>query len=151
MRAVDLTDHYRVHEDALRGECYLGGTMNCPFCALVSAGDVLVDGGAMVAIADAYPLSPGHALILPRRHEPDFFALRAREIRALARVVAEVRALVIARYRPAGFNLGVNVGAVAGQTVDHAHLHVIPRYEGDVSEPRGGIRWIIPSRAVYWS
>lgn len=66
------------------------------------------------------------------------------------RLVPAVRAHVDARYHPHGYNLGVNVGPAAGQTVWHAHLHVVPRYEGDVADPRGGIRWILPGRARYW-
>ena len=76
--------------------------------------------------------------------------LSEREHAAMRRLVGEVRAIIDRDHRPQGYNLGVNVGSVAGQTVDHAHLHIIPRYADDVPEPRGGIRWIIPTRARYW-
>jgi diadenosine tetraphosphate (Ap4A) HIT family hydrolase len=69
---------------------------------------------------------------------------------AIWRLVASVRALLDGVHRPQAYNLGVNVGATAGQTVDHAHLHIIPRYAGDMPEPRGGVRWIIPAKAAYW-
>ena len=103
-----------------------------------------------VAIVDAFPLTPGHSLVLPRRHEPDFFALDADEREAVFALAWELKRILVERHQPDGFNLGVNVGDAAGQTVGHAHLHVIPRYRGDVPEPRGGIRWIIPEKAPYW-
>jgi diadenosine tetraphosphate (Ap4A) HIT family hydrolase len=76
--------------------------------------------------------------------------LTADEGAAVWRLISPVRDLLEQRFRPDGYNLGVNVGLAAGQTVDHAHVHVIPRYAGDVPEPRGGIRWIIPAKAAYW-
>jgi diadenosine tetraphosphate (Ap4A) HIT family hydrolase len=103
----------------------------------------------VVAFPDAFPLSPGHSLIVPRRHEPDFLRLTADEGAAVWRLIAPLCDLLEQRFRPDAYNLGVNVGVAAGQTVDHAHLHVIPRYAGDVPEPRGGIRWIIPAKAPY--
>jgi diadenosine tetraphosphate (Ap4A) HIT family hydrolase len=87
---------------------------------------------------------------VPRRHEPDFLALTADEQAAIWDLVGRIRPELDRLYRPDGYNVGANVGAAGGQTVDHAHLHLIPRYAGDVSEPRGGIRWIIPARAPYW-
>jgi diadenosine tetraphosphate (Ap4A) HIT family hydrolase len=125
--------------------------MPCPFCELIARGQVRMDGGAAVAIADAFPLNPGHMLVLPRRHEPDFLALRPEELEAVANVARALVRDLKGEAHPDGFNLGVNVGPAAGQTIDHAHLHVIPRYAGDVAEPRGGIRWIIPARAPYWA
>jgi diadenosine tetraphosphate (Ap4A) HIT family hydrolase len=89
-------------------------------------------------------------LVVPRRHEPNFLSLSDNEHAAIWGLAREVRAIIDRDHHPNGYNLGVNVGSVAGQTVDHAHLHIIPRYAGDVPEPRGGIRWIIPSKARYW-
>ena len=124
--------------------------MDCIFCDRIRAGEVLAQDATAVAFADAFPLTRGHTLIVPRRHEPDFLALSGDEHAAIWRLVAQVRAIVDRQHRPQGYNLGVNVGEAAGQTVGHAHLHVIPRYVGDVDEPRGGIRWIIPDKAKYW-
>jgi diadenosine tetraphosphate (Ap4A) HIT family hydrolase len=124
--------------------------MNCVFCARVAAGDFLCENEAAVAFMDVFPLSPGHSLIMPRRHEPDFLRLTADEGAAVWHLLSPVRDLLEQKFRPDGYNLGVNVGLAAGQTVDHAHLHVVPRYAGDVPEPRGGIRWIIPAKAAYW-
>jgi diadenosine tetraphosphate (Ap4A) HIT family hydrolase len=102
------------------------------------------------AFPDRFPLTPGHTLIVPHRHEADFFALAPEEQQAVWDLVEPVRRALDTEYRPAGFNVGLNIGAAAGQTVPHAHLHVIPRYPGDVPDPRGGIRWIIPAKARYW-
>ena len=124
--------------------------MACVFCERLTAGDLLCENEAAAAFLDVFPLSPGHALIVPKRHEPDFLRLTGDEGAAVWRLLGPVRDFLDGRFRPGGYNLGVNVGADAGQTVDHAHLHVIPRYAGDVPEPRGGIRWIIPAKARYW-
>jgi diadenosine tetraphosphate (Ap4A) HIT family hydrolase len=124
--------------------------MSCPFCDLIETGRLLLDGGVAVAIADASPLNRGHVLVVPRRHEPNFLALRPDELEAVSRVARAMLETVIGEHHPDGFNLGVNVGRAAGQTVEHAHLHLIPRYVGDVADPRGGIRWVIPERAAYW-
>ena len=99
---------------------------------------------------DAYPLAPGHLLVVPTRHVESLFSLSPEDQTALWALVAEARELLIEELRPDGFNIGVNDGAAAGQTVAHAHVHVIPRREGDVPDPRGGIRWVIPDRAPYW-
>ena len=123
---------------------------DCPFCKLIHEGKVLVDVDLAVAIADAFPLNPGHTLVLPRRHEPEFFGLTPGEMSAVLELARAVRDRIEAEHRPDGFNLGVNVGAAGGQTVPHAHLHVIPRFHGDVDDPRGGVRWILPARAPYW-
>ncbi len=124
--------------------------MACPFCDRIAAGDVVAGNALAVAFPDAFPLTPGHTLVVPRRHEPDFLALTPEEQRDILALAAGVAARLARERGPDGYNLGVNVGAAAGQTVAHAHLHVIPRYRGDVGDPRGGIRWIIPERARYW-
>lgn len=123
----------------------------CPFCRIIDGGELLIDGGAVVAIPDAYPISKGHALVVPRRHEADYFALTTEEQAAMLALAVRVKRLLDERFQPQGYNLGVNAGSVAGQTIDHAHMHVVPRYEGDVPDPRGGVRWIIPGKAKYWA
>lgn len=103
-----------------------------------------------MAILDQYPVTVGHALIVSRRHEADFFDLDNAEQAGMWRLVSEVRAVLQADHGPQGFNVGVNVGSAAGQTVAHTHIHVIPRYTGDVEDPRGGVRAVIPARAAWW-
>ena len=104
-----------------------------------------------MALWDSYPLNPGHVLIVPRRHVASWFEATAAERAEMLRLADEARRIVIERHAPDAFNLGLNDGAAAGQTVPHVHLHLIPRYAGDVGDPRGGVRWIIPERAAYWN
>lgn len=116
-----------------------------------AGGDRLIASNALAAaFDDGFPLTPGHTLIVPRRHESDFLALSGAEQAAIWALVPEVCRRIEAQANPDGFNIGVNIGEAAGQTVGHAHLHIIPRYRGDVDDPRGGVRWIIPSKAKYW-
>lgn len=122
----------------------------CPFCIRVAAGSFEDHDACAVAFPDGFPLSNGHTLVVPRRHVGDLFALEPAELQAVVALVARVKARLAAAHRPDGFNVGVNVGAAAGQTVDHAHVHVIPRYAGDREDPRGGVRWVLPERAAYW-
>jgi diadenosine tetraphosphate (Ap4A) HIT family hydrolase len=110
-----------------------------PFLAIpeddwVSANDLAL------AIRDGYPVSPGHTLVVPRRPVPDWDSATASERDAILRLVEEVKMDLRAQYRPDGFNLGINEGAATGQTVSHLHVHAIPRFTGDVADPRGGIR-----------
>jgi diadenosine tetraphosphate (Ap4A) HIT family hydrolase len=123
---------------------------DCIFCGERGRDDALAANELAIAFPAGFPVSPGHALIVPRRHEPDFFSLTAEEQAALVALVNPVRAVLDEQYRPDAYNLGVNAGKAAGQTILHAHLHVIPRYAGDVAEPRGGIRWVLPETARYW-
>jgi len=123
----------------------------CPFCARIRDDDSLSARNAhCVAFLDKTPVSHGHTLIVPVRHESDFLALTAEELDAIMAMAVVVRAVLDRELHPDGFNIGANIGGAGGQTVGHAHLHVIPRFTGDVGDPRGGIRWIIPDRAVYW-
>ena len=121
----------------------------CPFCPLLPT-SVIAENATCVALRDGYPVSPGHTLIVPRRHVASFFDLTADENRDMMDLVEVVRADLDDRYSPNGYNIGLNEGTAAGQTVMHVHLHVIPRHEGDVSDPRGGIRWVLPKTAPYW-
>ncbi|MBC8327402.1 MAG: HIT family protein [Planctomycetes bacterium] len=123
--------------------------MPCPFCS--TAADPVAENAAAVALPDGFPVSPGHTLVVPRRHVACLFELEAGERAAVWELVASLRARLAAELRPDGFNVGVNDGEAAGQTVGHAHVHVIPRYAGDVPDPRGGLRWVVPAKADYWS
>src|SRR4051812_29317015 len=121
---------------------------SCVFCSIPTERLIHSD-AVVVAVWDSFPVSPGHALIIPRRHVADWFAATLEEHQALVNTVALVKEAIAAQYRPDGYNLGVNIGPAAGQTVFHLHLHVIPRYAGDVPDPRGGVRWVVPSKARY--
>jgi len=121
----------------------------CPFCTL-DADRVLHASAHARALRDAYPVTEGHTLVVPERHVASLFDLDAEERADVWRLVDAVRAALLESHGPDGFNVGVNDGEAAGQTVWHAHVHVIPRYAGDVPDPRGGIRWVVPERASYW-
>ena len=122
----------------------------CPFCA-PDAASVFYEDELVRGLWDTYPVAPGHALIVPRRHAEDWFSATHQERVALMRATDAARAAVLARYAADGFNIGINAGTAAGQTVSHLHVHVIPRVHGDSPDPRGGIRWVLPAHADYWS
>lgn len=92
------------------------------------------------AIFDNFPVNEGHALIIPKRHFQNFFDANEEEIKGLYSLLHEVKEIVDEKYSPTGYNVGVNVGYDGGQTIMHLHIHLIPRYKGDVENPRGGIR-----------
>lgn len=123
----------------------------CPFCTRTASGPLTAESPTAAAFPDGFPVGPGHTLVVPRRHVEDLFALGAGELAAVWAMVGTVREILSADLSPApdGFNIGANVGAAAGQTVAHAHVHVIPRFVGDVADPRGGVRRVIPGRARY--
>lgn len=103
-----------------------------------------------VYIRDGYPISPGHTLIIPRRHIASFFDATASERTEFLELLDLAKHELDEELRPDGYNVGINDGPAAGQTVPHLHLHLIPRFKGDREDPRGGIRWIIPEKADYW-
>jgi len=136
------------------------GQSGCPFCnpdhdRIIMANDYAI------ALFDGFPVTPGHSLIVPRRHQASFFDATVEERAALFELLAEMRQMLLHTPRPSmgisdamvvpdGFNIGINDGAAAGQTVLHMHIHLIPRYAGDTDDPRGGVRWIMPEKAPYW-
>lgn len=125
-------------------------TAACPFCPRIGRGQVRSGIDLAVSLPDAYPVTPGHLLVMPRRHEPDFFALTQEEQQAIWELLRREREALAREYATDAFNVGLNAGEPAGQTVAHAHLHLIPRQPGDVPDPRGGVRWVIPERAATW-
>jgi diadenosine tetraphosphate (Ap4A) HIT family hydrolase len=101
------------------------------------------------AINDLHPVSPGHTLIIPRRRIPTWFEATPEERMAMFELVDEIKRKLDERLRPDGYNVGFNAGQAAGQTVMHLHVHVIPRFVGDMDDPRGGVRHVIPSKGNY--
>jgi len=104
----------------------------------------------VVGLWDRYPVSPGHALLVPRRHVAGWFDASQEEQQALVAALEAAKRKIEKEHRPDGYNIGVNIGEAAGQTVDHLHVHLIPRYQGDIADPRGGVRHVIPAKAGYW-
>ena len=122
----------------------------CPFCTLDSIRIIDANDHAM-AIMDGFPISPGHTLVIPKRHIASLFEATRDERDSLLDLLEQVKTKLQEKYSPDGFNIGVNDGVAAGQTVMHLHIHLIPRYSGDTEEPRGGVRWIFPDKAAYWN
>jgi diadenosine tetraphosphate (Ap4A) HIT family hydrolase len=123
---------------------------SCPFCS-INKSRILLEEQNVYAIYDQFPVSPGHALIIPKRHISRFHDLDETEKMSIVHLLDKTQQLIDENYGPAGYNFGINDGAIAGQTVPHLHLHIIPRYAGDVADPRGGVRWVIPNKAKYWN
>jgi diadenosine tetraphosphate (Ap4A) HIT family hydrolase len=98
---------------------------------------------------DSYPVSPGHSLIIPLRHCANFFDLTSEEVTACMELLAHQRLVLDDEFSPDGYNVGINVGVAAGQSIFHVHIHLIPRYAGDSSRPQGGVRQVIPEKADY--
>ena len=122
---------------------------DCVFCRLDADRTILASSSLAFAIYDKFPVNPGHTLIIPKRHTANYFDLSAEEQQALFALLNEVKQQLAENYSPDGFNVGINVGEAAGQTVGHVHIHLIPRYNGDIANPRGGVRGVIPGRREY--
>lgn len=121
----------------------------CPFCHRDPA-RVLAEDELCVIYKDGFPVSPGHTVIIPKRHFATLFEASEVEQLALLRALSQAKAILDAAHRPEGYNIGINHGKAGGQTVPHLHIHLIPRYTGDKDEPRGGVRWVLPEKAKYW-
>lgn len=133
----------------MRGKHMADENKACPFCG-PTASDVVAGGKLAYVRRDAFPVSKGHTLIVPRRHVSSIFECTDDERQGLLALLDEAKVQLDAEFSPDGYNIGVNDGEAAGQTVMHLHIHLIPRYKGDKDDPRGGVRWIFPEKAAYW-
>lgn len=122
----------------------------CPFCTLESE-RIRHENETFYVVRDGFPISPGHTLIIPKAHTASLFELVPNEFLQLREAIQWAKADLDKEFSPDSFNIGVNDGPMAGQTVPHLHVHLIPRYKGDQPDPRGGVRWIIPEKAKYWT
>jgi len=122
----------------------------CPFCTL-SSERIVDESKHAFWIYDSFPVSEGHSLIITKRHADSFFEITQDERLAMLELLDKAKTVVEKAFKPDGFNIGINDGPAAGQTVSHLHLHLIPRYTGDIKDARGGVRWVIPDKADYWS
>lgn len=121
----------------------------CAFCTL-DLKRIRIESMSGIVFRDGFPVSPGHTLVIPRRHIRSFFDLSETERSDLLQLLELAKRDVETEFHPDGYNIGINDGPVAGQTVPHLHIHLIPRYEGDRPDPRGGVRWVLPDKAQYW-
>ena len=122
---------------------------DCIFCQAEQVKTIIASSNLSLAFFDGFPVSPGHALVIPRRHVASFFDLSEEEVADMMTLVRQVKEILDARFHPDGYNLGINVGESAGQSIFHVHLHLIPRYAGDVPNPKGGVRGVIPGKQKY--
>ncbi|ADG81319.1 HIT family protein [Thermincola potens] len=121
-------------------------TITCPFC---NRTDQILQNSLAFAIFDKYPVNKGHLLIIPKRHFSNYFDATPEEVHSLWALVEEGKSYLDTNFQPDGYNIGINVGTAAGQTVMHLHIHLIPRYRGDIDNPTGGVRGVIPHKRVY--
>lgn len=127
---------------------------NCPFCQIAAINNhhrVLQNNDHGFVIRDGFPVTEGHSLIIPRRHVLSFFELTKAERNDLLDLLDAAKADLNREYGPAAYNIGINDGPAAGQTIPHVHIHLIPRFNEAGVDPRGGVRWIVPEKADYWS
>jgi diadenosine tetraphosphate (Ap4A) HIT family hydrolase len=122
----------------------------CAFCTLPPERKI-AENDLALWILDAHPVNPGHSLIAPKRHVESFFDTTPEERAAMMLLLDRAREHVCENHSPSGYNIGINEGSAAGQSVPHVHVHLIPRYPGDTDNPKGGVRWVIPGKADYWS
>ncbi len=118
----------------------------CIFC---NQEGIILENQLAWACYDKYPVSPGHVLIISKRHVQSIFDTTREERQALNELLEEAKKFLDIKYQPDGYNIGVNCGEVAGQTIMHLHIHLIPRYQGDIDNPRGGVRGVIPDKRIY--
>jgi len=119
---------------------------DCIFCC---NRNIVIENELAYADYDTYPVSPGHCLIITRRHVSEYFQATAEEKAAIWALVDEMKVIIDRDYKPDGYNVGVNIGEAGGQSVPHIHIHMIPRYKGDMENPRGGVRGVIPHKQKY--
>jgi diadenosine tetraphosphate (Ap4A) HIT family hydrolase len=128
-------------------------TSNCFFCRMLkndTKKEILLQNDLAVMIRDTRPVSDGHSLIIPRRHVSSFFDTSTEERIALMALLDQTKEDLARELSPDDYNIGINDGPLAGQSIPHLHIHLIPRYKGDKDDPRGGVRWIISEKAKYW-
>jgi len=127
---------------------------DCPFCEIINSRShsrIEIQNEHAVVIRDGFPITQGHTLIIPKRHVGSFFDITAQEHRAMFALLDQEKQNLDKRYQAPAYNIGINDGPAAGQTVPHLHMHLIPRYHEPDKDPRGGVRWLVPEKADYWT
>ena len=122
---------------------------DCPFCLNNLTSEILLENNFSYAIYDKFPVSKGHILIIPKQHNSNYFDLSLEEQKESLILLNNAKKILEKEFKPDGYNIGININKDAGQTIWHAHIHLIPRYSGDIEEPRGGVRGVIPFKKIY--
>lgn len=122
---------------------------DCPFCLNNLNSEIILENDFSYAIYDKFPVSKGHILIIPKKHNSNYFDLSLDEQKECLILLNNAKKIIDKEFKPDGYNIGININKDAGQTIWHAHVHLIPRYNGDVVEPRGGVRGVIPFKKNY--
>lgn len=148
-QSVYKNENCEIYEYEHYTTLHKGNTTLSPFLIGEETRELIVETATVFSFFDKFPVSKGHSLIVPKRLVSNYFELTLKEQTACWIVANKVKAILQEKYNPDGFNIGINVNAEAGQTIWHSHIHIIPRYKGDVENPRGGIRGVIPSKKEY--
>lgn len=148
-RSVIKSEHCEVYEYQHINQLKRVQRQDCPFCNPTPDREFITESATAYAILDKYPVSKGHTLIIPKKHIAEYFDLPERVKTACWLMVDRVKWFMDKRLQPDGYNVGINSGRVSGQTIPHAHIHLIPRYENDVEDPTGGVRNVIPDKGNY--
>lgn len=122
---------------------------NCFFCTSINNKDYTLENDLAIARFDDFPVNPGHLEIIPKRHIKDWWETTQEEKLAIFKLLEDAKKLIDEKYHPDAYNIGMNLGEDAGQSIMHLHVHLIPRYKNDVENPRGGLRGIIPNKQNY--
>ena len=122
---------------------------NCFFCKSISKKDFEIENELAIVRFDDFPVNNGHLEVIPKRHVKDWWNTTQEERIAIFNLLDEAKKIIDDKYKPDGYNIGMNLGKEAGQSVMHLHVHLIPRYKGDVENPRGGVRGVIPEKQSY--
>ena len=142
-------DNCEIYEYTHYNELDRNENKYCPFCNLDIERELILESATAFAMYDKFPVNKGHVLIIPKRHCSSYYDLTFREQSACWFMLNRIKTIIQKQFNPDGFNVGININEAAGQTVPHVHIHLIPRYTGDVAEPRGGVRGVIPEKRSY--
>ncbi len=148
-KSILLNEYCEIYEYKHINQSELNLSNDCPFCNPDKDREIILESASVFAIYDKFPVSNGHVLIIPKKHVSNYFELSFKEQSACWFVLNSVQKIIQEKFNPVGFNVGININETAGQTVPHVHIHLIPRYNGDVEIPRGGVRGVIPDKKEY--
>lgn len=148
-KSILLNEYCEIYKYKHINQSELNLSSDCPFCNPDKDREIILESASVFSIYDKFPVSNGHVLIIPKKHVSNYFELSFKEQSACWFVLNSVQKIIQEKFNPDGFNVGININETAGQTVPHVHIHLIPRYNGDVEFPRGGVRGVIPSKKEY--